>query len=135
MHITTLFHAHNNTIPYILQLYSMHITTLFHAYNNSIPYILQLYSMHITTLFHTYYKSIPCTYNNSIPCGEVKKKKKERGGGEGGRERDSSLFTRVIDSMYAFSRPTLAQTKDYSRSSCTCTHFQSYDTPVQSWHK
>ena len=96
MHIT-LFHAHNNAIPYILQLYSMLITTLFHAYNNSIPYVLQLYPMHITTLFHTYYKSVPCTYSNSIPCCEVKKKR-ERGGGEGGRERNRSLFTRVIDS-------------------------------------
>jgi len=37
--------------------------------------------------------------------------------------------------MYAFLRPALTQTRDYSRSNYTCTHFLSYDTLVHIWNK
>ena len=34
-----------------------------------------------------------------------------------------------------FLHPALAQTRDYSRSNHTCTHFLIYDTPVHTWNK
>ena len=67
--------------------------------------------------------------------------------------RNNSLFTRVVDKRVPFlflfslkkkkrkkkrkkrSKPALAQTRDYSRSSYTCTHFLSCRTPVHTWNK
>ena len=51
------------------------------------------------------------------------------------RQTESSLFTRVINKRYAFLHPALAQTRGYSKSNYTCTHFLSYDTPVHTWNK
>ena len=51
------------------------------------------------------------------------------------RQTESSLFTRVINKRYVFLHPALAQTRGYSKSNYTCTHFLSYDTPVHPWNK
>ena len=37
--------------------------------------------------------------------------------------------------MHAFLHTALAQTRDYSTSNYTCTHFLIYDTPVRTWNK
>ena len=72
-----------------------------------------------------------CT--QSFRLKELGERVREGGGGGGDL---IFILTRVIEKLVCFFlHPTLAQTRDYSRSSYTSTHFLSYDTPVHTWKK